>query len=193
MIGRVSRSRRVSVLVPVAVVGALALAAGGCAANERPPADEEPGTATVESVTDGDTIRVLIAGASTPVRLIGIDTPETHGQGGLRECFGQEASKRTRALLPEGTRVRLVRDVEARDRYGRLLAYVYRADDGVFVNLRLAEEGYAAPLTIPPNVAHRDDFAAAAAEARGAGRGLWKACGGADTPIRRIPPVPSQP
>lgn len=175
------------------VVIAVAALLSACAAEKRPPTSDDPGVATVESVTDGDTIRVDIGGASTPVRLIGIDTPETHGQGGLRECFGSEASKRTSALLPAGTRVRLVRDVEPRDRYGRLLAYVYRAGDGVFVNLRLAEEGFAAPLTIPPNVAHRDDFVAAAADAREASKGLWGACGGPDTPIRRIAPVPSQP
>jgi micrococcal nuclease len=137
-------------------------------------------------VVDGDTVRVTIGGAEERVRLIGIDTPETHGQGGLRECFGAEATERTHALLPAGTEVRLVRDVEARDRYGRLLAYVYRAHDGLFVNLRLAEEGFAAPLSIPPNVAH-------SAEARDADRGLWGMCGGPDTPVNRITPVPSQP
>ena len=173
----------------VAVVGA-----ASCARDAGAPATRaEPGTASVISVTDGDTIRVDLQGTSTAVRLIGIDTPETHGQGGLRECFGAEASKRTHALLPAGTEVRLVRDVEARDRYGRLLAYVYRAHDGLFVNLRLAEEGFAAPLSIPPNIAHRDDFVAAAAEARDENRGLWGMCGGPDTPVNRITPVPSQP
>ena len=172
----------------VAVVGA---ACGRT--TDEPAARREPGSASVISVTDGDTIRVDLQGTSTPVRLIGIDTPETHGQGGLRECFGAEATKRTHALLPAGTEVRLVRDVEARDRYGRLLAYVYRAHDGLFVNLRLAEEGFAAPLSIPPNVAHRDEFVAAAAEARDENRGLWGMCGGPDTPVNRITPVPSQP
>ena len=185
MIATVSR-------VVVAVLALLSCAA--CGRDPRAPTGaSEPGGASVLSVTDGDTIRVELQGTSTPVRLIGIDTPETHGQGGLRECFGAEATKRTNALLPAGTEVRLVRDVEARDRYGRLLAYVYRAHDGLFVNLRLAEEGFAAALSIPPNVAHRDDFVAAAAEARDANRGLWGVCGGPDTPVNRIAPVPSQP
>ena len=65
---------------------------------------------------------------------------------------------------------------EARDRYGRLLAYLYRVEDGTFVNLALAQEGFAQTLTIPPNVAYADRFAAAVAEARSARRGLWGAC-----------------
>ncbi len=78
--------------------------------------------------------------------------------------------------------MRLVRDVEPRDRYGRLLAYVYRAPDGLFVNLALAHEGFATTLTYPPNVAHSHDLSAAVRDARQAQRGLWRSCGGADTP-----------
>ncbi len=142
-----------------------------------------PGRATVISVVDGDTIRARLAGRNEAVRFIGIDTPETHGSGGLRECFGQEATARLKMLLPEGAPLTVVRDTEARDRYGRLLAYVYRASDGLFVNLAMARDGYAVPLTIPPNVAHADELVAAASDARRAERGLWAACGGADTPI----------
>jgi micrococcal nuclease len=69
-----------------------------------------------------------------------------------------------------------VRDSEERDRYGRLLAYVYRARDGRFVNAALVRRGYAVPLTIPPNVAHADEFRALAAAARRKGRGLWSSC-----------------
>ena len=173
------------------VLAVLALAfASGCGRlgasidGGAPSAAAAPGEAVVDDVVDGDTVRVRLAGQaeSESVRLIGIDTPETHGPGGLRECFGKEASARTAELLPEGTAVRLVRDVEARDRYGRLLAYVYRKHDDLFVNLALAEDGFAAALTIPPNVAHRDGFVDAAAEAREEGRGLWGRCGGPDTP-----------
>jgi micrococcal nuclease len=143
------------------------------------------GIATVAKVVDGDTVRVRFPGQrdTESVRLIGIDTPETHGPGGLRECFGQEASRRTASLLPEGTEVRVVRDAEARDRYGRLLAYVYRRRDDLFVNLSLAQDGFATSLTIPPNVAHRDAFVDAVADARDVGRGLWGRCGGPDTPL----------
>ncbi len=161
-----------------------------CGTREPRAADQrgaEAGTARVTKVVDGDTLHVrLVAGEGTEekVRLIGIDTPETHGRGGLRECFGAEATRRLQALLPVGTQVRLVRDVEPRDRYGRLLAYVYRAPDGLFVNLALARDGFATTLTYPPNVAHSRDLSAAARDARHAQRGLWRSCGGADTPVR---------
>jgi len=137
------------------------------------------GQASVVRVVDGDTVEVQLGGREETVRLIGIDTPETVDPRSPVECFGQEASERTKALLPAGTGVRLVADVEARDRYDRLLAYVYR-QDGTFVNLALVEDGYASVATYPPNVAHQSDFTAAAARARDEGRGLWGACGGPD-------------
>jgi micrococcal nuclease len=107
------------------------------------------------------------------------------------ECFAKEAAGRTAALVPPGTPVRLVRDVEARDRYGRLLAYVYRTDNGLFVNLSLAADGYAGPLAIPPNLAHAEDFAVAVTRARRARLGLWGRCRGphdadAATPTTRL-------
>lgn len=173
--------RRTAALLLVVV----AVTAGGCRrAGPVPAAGAAPGTATVARVVDGDTIRVRLAGAEERVRLIGIDTPETHGKGGLRECFGVEATRRLEALLPSGTAVRLVRDVEGRDRYGRLLAYVYRSSDSLFVNLAMAREGFATTLTYPPNVAHADEFVAAVRAARQAGIGLWRACGSADVPLR---------
>ena len=141
------------------------------------------GSGTVVSITDGDTLRIRIDGVEERVRLIGIDTPETRGRGGLRECFGAEATARLKSLLPPGTAVRLERDAEPRDRYERLLAYVYRADDDLFVNMAMARDGYAAALTFPPNVTYAEQFREAAADARDAGRGLWSACGGPDTAI----------
>jgi micrococcal nuclease len=141
------------------------------------------GTAVVSKEVDGDTIHVNVAGTDERVRFIGIDTPETHGRNGLVECFGQKAADHTASLLPVGTAVRLVRDVEPRDRYGRLLAYVYRAKDDLFVNLALARDGFADVLTYPPNVAHTEEFVAAVADARDHNRGLWSECGSADVPI----------
>jgi micrococcal nuclease len=141
------------------------------------------GVGVVSKEVDGDTVHVQIGGTDEKVRFIGIDTPETHGRGGLVECFGQKAADHTARLIPVGTKVRLVRDAEARDRYGRLLAYVYRADDDLFVNLALARDGYADVLTYPPNVAHTGEFVAAVADARDHNRGLWSECGSADVPI----------
>ena len=160
---------------------AVALVLGAAAVAQRLVGDDDtskrdPSAATVTRVVDGDTIHVSIAGHDETVRLIGINTPETVDPRSPVECFGEQAHEHTAQLLPKGTRVRLVRDVEARDRYHRLLAYVYRAKDGLFVNLELAQDGYADLLTFPPNVAHVDDFTAAVRDARDAGRGLWAAC-----------------
>jgi micrococcal nuclease len=134
------------------------------------------GAATVERVVDGDTIIVHVGGRRERVRFIGIDTPESVKPNTPVQCFAIEASNRTKALLPAGTPVRLVGDVEQRDKYKRLLAYVYRQRDNLFVNLSLAHDGFAQPYTFPPNVAHTSELVAAAADARNAGRGLWSAC-----------------
>jgi len=159
-------------------VACTALLLCGCARH----AAATDGRATVVRVIDGDTIVVRLAGSEEHVRLLGIDTPETHKQDTPVECYGPEASDRLNALLPAGTVVRLVRDVEARDRYGRLLAYVYRDRDGLFVDLAMVADGYAGPLAIAPNFAHRSELDAAAADARAARRGLWPACGGNHVP-----------
>jgi micrococcal nuclease len=153
---------------------ALAFVVGACATSSS--AGQPPGRATVSHVVDGDTIDVTIGGRRERVRLIGINTPETVDPRRPVECFGHEASEHTSTLLPIGTEVDLVRDVEPRDAYGRLLAYVYRRPDGLFVNLDLAAQGYADLLTFPPNIAHVDEFRAAVAAARRASRGLWSRC-----------------
>jgi micrococcal nuclease len=137
--------------------------------------------ATVIDVSDGDTIVVRVAGQRETVRLIGIDTPETKDPDEPVQCFGPEATEATEALLPRGTPVRLERDAEPRDQYGRLLAYVYRTD-AMFVNLALAEQGLADVLSIAPNTAHAGDFRAAVDAARAAGRGLWGGCAGFGVP-----------
>lgn len=155
--------------VVVLVLGALGLAGNRASAVRA-------GGIRVVRVVDGDTVVARLASGEERIRLIGIDTPESVDPRRPVECFGKEAARRTAALLPAGTAIRLERDVEARDRFGRLLAYVHRRDDGLFVNLALAQDGYAQVLTIPPNVAYADRFAAAVAEARADGRGLWSAC-----------------
>ncbi len=135
--------------------------------------------ARVERVVDGDTIVVEIDGRTERLRYIGIDAPESVRPDYPVECFGPEASKEN-ARLVGGREVELARDVSNRDRFGRLLRYVYVRDpatgERIFVNLRLVEEGYANAATFPPDLAHVDDFRAAEREAREAGRGLWGAC-----------------
>jgi len=131
---------------------------------------------SVVEVVDGDTVVVRIGDHDETVRLIGVDTPETKHPTKPVQCFGPEASAFAARLLPKGAIVRLERDVEPRDHFGRLLAYVYRANDGLFVNVELARQGYARPLVIAPNDTYAADVDAAAREARTQGRGLWHAC-----------------
>ena len=138
--------------------------------------------AIVDRVVDGDTIDVIIDGVEERVRLTGIDTPEiAHEARGDRpgndaECYADEAHRFARSLIDEGTPVRLERDTVARDHYGRLLAYVYRASDGAFVNYELVRHGFATPLTIEPNTTHAETMVAASIAAERDDLGLWAAC-----------------
>lgn len=156
-------------------------------------ADLAPDVAVVEHPVDGDTVAARVGGRREHIRFIGIDTPESVAQDRPVECFGPEAKQRTAELLPAGTEVRLERDLEARDAYGRLLAYVTRVDDGVFVNLLLVDEGYAESFPFEPNTAHQVDFDRAEAVARAANRGLWAACGGTDVPLPGSPATRTSP
>lgn len=127
-------------------------------------------------VVDGDTIKVTAGGRSDTVRYIGIDTPEDVKPGVPVACFARAAAARNGALV-RGRRVRLRFDSNPRDRYGRMLAYVYREGDGLFVNAALVRAGYARAYPFPDNRAQRALFAGLDTAARAAGRGLWGACG----------------
>ena len=163
---------------PIAALAlALCTAVCGCSGT----ADEPPsgsGSGRVLRVVDGDTIRVALRSGVERVRYIGVDAPESVKPGVPVECFAKRASALNERLVA-GERVKLVRDVEERDRYGRLLAYVYRARDGLFVNAELVRRGYATVATFPPNVAHEREFRRLANRARMSGRGLWSECEGA--------------
>jgi micrococcal nuclease len=166
------------------VVGGWMLVAGlatGCAsaagtAPVAPAPTVVAANAVVTGVVDGDTIDVRIEGRDERVRLIGIDTPETKRPDRPIECFGPEASAFTESVLPDGTAVRLERDVVGRDDYGRLLAYVHRASDGMFVNLEIVRRGFARPLEYPPNTTHAAAFLQAVRSAESDDVGLWAAC-----------------
>lgn len=177
-----SARRLILVLLALAAAGGGAGASGlldgggtGGGSGDGGGGDSDGSVGRVVKVVDGDTIHVVLGGAREKVRYIGVDTPETKDPRRPVQCYGQQAAD-FNARLVAGERVRLVRDVEARDRYGRLLAYVYRVRDGLFVNAELARLGYAQPLSIAPDVRHADRFAQLAREARQAGRGLWSAC-----------------
>ncbi len=147
----------------------------------------------LDRVVDGDTLRVLVVpgtlgatGAtrdSLPVRLVGIDTPETRKPGAAVQAYGPEATEFVVDLLA-GREVYLELDLDAYDRYERLLAYVYYRDaagawlapDGrrySQVNLAVAQAGLAQPMTIQPNSRYADLYVAAVRSAREEGRGMW--------------------
>jgi micrococcal nuclease len=128
----------------------------------------------VVDVLDGDTIVVeLPGGGRDTVRLLGVDTPETHHPTKPVGCYGPEAAAFTERRLA-GRVVTLERDVEPRDLYGRRLAYVLL--DGERFNDVLLRRGFARLLVIAPNRSHAHDLLAAELAARGASRGLWGRC-----------------
>ena len=161
----------------------LALSAVPAAPVARAQADHLPGT--VVSIADGDTIVVELAdGARERVRLIGLDAPETKHPSKPVQCFGPEATARTTELAL-GKAVGLELDVQQRDQFGRMLAYVWPEGSMLMLNEQLAAEGYALPLTVAPNVRYAEHFRAAAAVALGNGRGCGRA-------VRAPPPSPSK-
>ncbi|KKR88585.1 MAG: Thermonuclease [Candidatus Gottesmanbacteria bacterium GW2011_GWA2_41_12] len=121
-------------------------------------------------VIDGDTIELE---NKERVRYIGINTPETVDPRRPVQCFGLEAKQKNKELV-EGKAVRLETDVSNKDKYGRLLRYVYVGDN--FINLLLVQEGYAQTSTFPPNVKYQLLFLEAEKEARAKKLGLWNKC-----------------
>jgi micrococcal nuclease len=126
----------------------------------------------VVRVVDGDTVHVRVGDRIEKVRYIGVNTPEIHHPHRGEEPGGRQAYEVNRRLV-EGKRVRLELDVQARDRYGRLLAYVWTGD--TMINAELLRLGYAQVMTVPPNVRHQSLFLKLQRGAREARRGLWGA------------------
>ncbi len=131
----------------------------------------------VVRVHDGDTISVMMGRKKERVRLIGIDAPEM-GQ----RPWGGRAKRHLEELLGDGQLVSLEFDVERRDKYRRLLAYV-RIPDGTFINLRMIKDGYAVLFTFPPNVRHVNELREAQRYAREKRLGIWGKDGLKETPL----------
>lgn len=134
-----------------------------------------PGMYIVKQAIDGDTFQIVMDSKKESVRLIGVDTPETHKPNTAVQCYGPEASDFTRQTV-EGKPVRLEADPtnDNRDRYGRLLRYAYM-QDGTLLNKLLVEHGYGfAYLSFP--FEKKQEFAEAQTQAQTAKRGLWAAC-----------------
>ena len=125
----------------------------------------------VTRIIDGDTVEIRYDGKLTSVALIGVDTPETVHPGKPIEPYGKEATKFIRNLLL-GESVYLRFDGNRTDRYGRMLAYIYRAPDGLFVNLEIVRQGYGKVYTVFP-FKHKALFQHYSGQAQQAGRGLW--------------------
>lgn len=127
----------------------------------------------VTDVVDGDTIKINMDGKTETLRLIGMDTPETVDPRKPVQCFGKEASNKAKELL-SGQKVRIELDPTQgeRDKYDRLLAYVYR-DDGIFYNKYMIEQGYAHEYTYNTPYKYQADFKAAQKSAQANQAGLW--------------------
>ena len=146
------------------------------AALEEPLKEQSPaktthnknGAVQVARVVDGDTI-VLASGER--LRYIGIDTPEEVDARKPVQCFAREAAEKNKELVEEKM-VTFVKDVDERDKYGRLLGFVY-LEDGTFVNLELVKDGYAFAYAYPPDISKSAEFRDAERYARENKLGLW--------------------
>jgi micrococcal nuclease len=141
--------------------------------------------AKIVHVVDGDTVVVIVAGKKEHLRLIGIDTPESrpnrradlqadrnHTDRATIIKLGNEASNYARTLMPKGSTIQVEYDVERRDRYNRLLGYLW-SKSGKMINEEILRAGYAYPLPVAPNLKYRGRLSAAFADSRSNKRGLW--------------------
>ena len=152
-------------------------------ANQRAQSNAQ--SCVLLAVTDGDSILARCQQTSERIRLIGIDAPELHhGEHSERQSnqygqsdeqvrqLGKQARSHLSSILKIGETLELRQDREMRDRYGRLLAYVYTSD-GTMINSRMIADGFATPMTIKPNTAHKLEFEQLYASARRERRGIW--------------------
>ncbi len=160
-------------------IWALSVAALGCSPQHttdpaQPEKDfEDSPSYEVVRVVDGDTVVLAMDGKDTKVRLIGVDTPETVHPEKPAEAYGREASRFTENLLKgESVCVEYEPGPSKLDKYGRLLAYLYRVPDGLFVNLEIVRQGYGHAYTEYP-FEHMETFRDYERRAREAGKGLW--------------------
>ena len=169
------RQRRVLVSAVLTIVALLIGATYTQTDLKQAVVANQPGLYEVLEVSDGDTIIVDMNGTSESIRLIGVDTPETHHPAKPVQCFGHAATEFTTHQL-DGHLVRLEADPlnSNRDRYGRLLRYVY-LDDDTLLNLAIIQAGYGFAYTSFP-VSKKAEFVAAEQSARDRQAGLWSEC-----------------
>lgn len=172
-----SQKKLISLLVTaiVAIIVALSQQYGWFGQAQEAAQSNDPGLYTVKRFVDGDTIVVDMNGRQETVRMIGVDTPETHKPNSPVQCYGPAASAYTKNLIGE-QKVRLEADPtnQNRDRYDRLLRYVY-SPDGQLVAQNLIANGYGFAYTQFP-FTKKDDFVKAEEQAKAAAKGLWSNC-----------------
>jgi len=176
-----ARTRLLSKKTASLIVGLIVLAiagaqqAGWLQSAEQVATKSQPGQYKVTRFVDGDTITVDMNGTKETIRMLGVDTPETHKPNAPVQCYGPAASAYTKNLIGDQT-VRLEADPENqnRDRYGRLLRYVY-LPDGKLISRELIANGYGFAYTLFP-FTKTDDFVAAEEQAKAADKGLWGNC-----------------
>ena len=171
--GDVRLALLIAILVSLAVI--LYLRTDGLNLSSRFSRNAQPGFYDVEQFIDGDTIAVNMNGNSEIIRLIGVDTPETHRPNTPIQCYGEAAANYTKQLIG-GNSVRLEADPlnTNRDRYDRLLRYVYLPDD-TLIESKLISEGYGFAYTSFPMV-KAEEFKRFEDMAKATGKGLWSAC-----------------
>lgn len=170
-------SRRTTSLISAVILLFLAIGQtqGWFDSPEQSAVENQPGLYAINHFVDGDTIVVNMNGHKESVRMIGIDTPETHKPNTPVQCYGPAAAAYTKSLIGD-QKVRLEADPtnQNRDRYGRLLRYVYLPNN-TLVDKELIKNGYGFAYTSFP-FTKKDEFVAAENQAKTANKGLWRNC-----------------
>jgi len=151
--------RYLSLVGMLALSSSLTWASGTSKCTSRDWQNVESIPAIIEKVVDGDTIKISYQDEIYNIRMLSIDTPETHFQGKSQGYWGDQAAEELATLVPRGSKVEIVFDEEKCDRYGRLLAYVFK--DGVNINLEMVKSGLAVNYCIAPNVMFCKEFGTA--------------------------------
>ena len=165
MINKISNFRFqyfVSKLLFLFFLSQLAILASGCLQQ-----NQNSHLFKVAYIFDGDTVKLA---NGEKVRYLGIDTPEMNYKNPPAQYFAEQAKAFNKKLV-YGKMVRLEFDARRRDKYKRLLAYVYV--DDIFINKKMIEEGYAKILITPPNEKYADEFLKLQRRARQQGKGIW--------------------
>lgn len=165
---RISPVRRLGLSLAACFILAFSLSAQVFSPQVK-PVNQAQEMAFVARAVDGDTLKLS---TGERIRLIGVDTPETKHPKKPVEYFGKEAAAFTRREI-EGREVRLEYDWQKQDKYGRILAYVYRIPDNFFLNVEIIKQGYGHAYTRFP-FKYLDEFRTYEREAREERRGLWR-------------------